>query len=76
MKSGTLLPKLADLGSAVRIGAKSVIHMEYAPGEQVLGDSTASSMDIYALGATLYNMLTKTLLIPRSSSSLMNAMTM
>src|SRR5207249_1795827 len=56
MKSGTLVPKLADLGSAVRIGGKvGQFTSEYAPGEQVLGDRTASSMDIYALGATLYN---------------------
>src|SRR5260370_32707030 len=68
MKSGTLVPKLADLGSVVRIGGKvGQFTSEYAPCEQVLGDSTASSMDIYALGATIYNMLTK---IPVNSKKL------
>ena len=76
MKSGTLLPKLADLGSAVRIGGKvGQFTSEYAPGEQVLGDSTASSMDIYALGATLYNMLTKTPVNSKKLIELMNTMT-
>ena len=76
LKSGTLIPKLADLGSAVRIGGKvGQFTSEYAPCEQVLGESAASSMDIYALGATIYNMLTK---IPVNSKKLiesMNAMT-
>src|SRR5260370_4289774 len=60
MRSGALVPKLADLGSAVRIWVKvGQVTSDYAPCYQVLGDSTASSMDIYALGATIYNMLTK-----------------
>jgi serine/threonine protein kinase len=76
MKYGTLIPKLADLGSAVRIGGKvGQFTSEYAPGEQVLGDSTASSMDIYALGATLYNMLTKTPVNSKKLIELMNATT-
>ena len=76
MKSGTLVPKLADLGSAVRIGGKvGQFTSEYAPGEQVLGDSTASSMDIYALGATIYNMLTKIPVNSKKLIELMNAMT-
>jgi len=76
MKSGTLVPKLADLGSAVRIGGKvGQFTSEYAPGEQVLGDSTASSMDLYALGATLYNMLTKTPVNSKKLIELMNTMT-
>ncbi len=76
MKSATLVPKLADLGSAVRIGGKvGQFTSEYAPGEQVLGDSTASSMDIYALGATLYNMLTKTPVNSKKLIELMNTMT-
>ena len=76
MKSGTLIPKLADLGSAVRIGGKvGQFTSEYAPGEQVLGDSTASSMDIYALGATIYNMLTKIPVNSKKLIELMNAMT-
>ncbi|TMI08260.1 hypothetical protein E6H34_05340 [Candidatus Bathyarchaeota archaeon] len=76
MKSGTLVPKLADLGSAVRIGGKvGQFTSEYAPGEQVLGDSAASSMDVYALGATLYNMLTKTPVSSKKLIELMNAMT-
>ncbi|TMI15582.1 hypothetical protein E6H35_02010 [Candidatus Bathyarchaeota archaeon] len=76
MKSGTLVPKLADLGSAVRIGGKvGQFTSEYAPVEQVLGDSTASSMDIYALGATLYNMLTKIPVNSKKLIELMNAMT-
>jgi hypothetical protein len=76
MKSGTLVPKLADLGSAVRIGGKvGQFTSEYAPAEQVLGDSTASSMDVYALGATLYNMLTKTPVNSKKLIELMNATT-
>jgi len=76
MKSGTLVPKLADLGSAVRIGGKvGQFTSEYAPAEQVLGDSAASSMDVYALGATLYNMLTKTPVNSKKLIELMNATT-
>jgi len=76
MKSGTLVPKLADLGSAVRIGGKvGQFTSEYAPCEQVLGDSAASSMDIYALGATLYNMLTKTPANSKKLIELMNSTT-
>jgi len=76
MRSGTLVPKLADLGSAVRIGAKvGQFTSEYAPGEQVLGESAASSMDIYALGATIYNMLTKIPVNSKKLIELMNTMT-
>jgi serine/threonine protein kinase len=76
MRSGTLVPKLADLGSAVRIGGKvGQFTSEYAPCEQVLGDSAASSMDIYALGATVYNMLTKIHVNSKKLIELMNAMT-
>ena len=76
MKSATLVPKLADLGSAVRIGGKvGQFTSEYAPAEQVLGESAASSMDIYALGATLYNMLTKTPVNSKKLIELMNATT-
>jgi hypothetical protein len=76
MKSGNLVPKLADLGSAVRIGGKvGQFTSEYAPVEQVLGDSAASSMDVYALGATLYNMLTKTPVNSKKLIELMNAAT-
>ncbi len=73
IRSGTLVPKLADLGSAVRIGGKvNQFTSEYAAGEQVLGGTTAAaSMDIYALGATMYNLLTKT---PANSKKLIDAM--
>ena len=74
--SGTLVPKLADLGSAVRIGGKvGQFTSEYAPGEQVLGDAAATSMDVYALGATIYNMLTKTPVNSKKLIELMNATT-
>jgi hypothetical protein len=74
MKSGTLVPKLADLGSVVRTGGKvGQFTSEYAPGEQVLGDSAATSMDIYALGATIYNLLTKTSVNSKKLVDLMNA---
>ncbi len=74
LRSGTLLPKLADLGSAVRIGGKvGQFTSEYAPAEQVMGDSAASSMDIYALGATMYNMLTKTPVNSKKLIELMNS---
>ena len=76
VKSGTLIPKLADLGSAVRIGGKvGQFTSEYAPGEQVLGDVAASSMDVYALGATIYNMLTKVPVNSKKLIELMNATT-
>jgi Protein kinase domain len=76
LTSGTLLPKLADLGSAVRIGGKvGQFTSEYAPGEQVLGDAAASSMDVYALGATIYNMLTKVPVNSKKLIELMNATT-
>lgn len=76
LKSGTLVPKLADLGSAVRIGGKvGQFTSEYAPGEQVLGDNASSAMDVYALGATLYNMLTKTPVNSKKLIELMNSMT-
>ena len=70
--SASLLPKLADLGSAVKKGGKVVqFTSEYAPGEQVLGDPAESSMDVYALGAALYTMLTRT---PVHSPKLIEAM--
>jgi serine/threonine protein kinase len=76
MKSGTLVPKLADLGSVVRIGGKvGQFTSEYAPGEQVLGEGATASMDIYALGATIYNMLTKTPVNSKKLIELMNAST-
>jgi Protein kinase domain len=76
MKSGGLVPKLADLGSAVRIGGKvGQFTSEYAPVEQVLGDSAASSMDVYALGATIFNLLTKTPVNSKKLIELMNATT-
>ena len=72
MRSGALVPKLADLGSAVRIGGKiNQFTSEYAPAEQVLGYGAAPSMDVYALGATMYNMLTKT---PVNSKRLIDMM--
>ncbi len=72
MRSGVLVPKLADLGSAVRIGGKvTQFTSEYAPIEQVQGSGVAPAMDIYALGATIYNMLTKT---PANSKKLIEAM--
>ncbi len=72
MKTGSLVPKLADLGSALRIGGKvNQFTSEYAPGEQVLGDTASAPMDVYALGATMYNMLTKT---PANSKKLIETM--
>ncbi len=70
--SGELLPKLADLGSAVKKGGKVIqFTSEYAPGEQVLGDPAEPSMDVYALGSSLYTMLTRT---PVHSPKLVEAM--
>ena len=72
MIAGSLVPKLADLGSAVKSGGKVVqFTSEYAPGEQVLGDEADPSMDVYALGAALYTMLTRT---PVHSKTLIEAM--
>ncbi len=70
--SGGLVPKLADLGSAVRTGGKVIqFTSEYAPAEQILGSGAGPSMDIYALGAMIYNMLTKT---PANSKKLIDTM--
>jgi serine/threonine protein kinase len=72
MVTGALVPKLADLGSAVKREGKVVqFTSEYAPGEQVLGDEAETSMDVYALGASLYTMLTRT---PVHSKTLIEAM--
>ncbi len=73
IRAGTLVPKLADLGSAVRIGGKvNQFTSEYASGEQVIGGTTATAaMDIYALGSTLFTLLTKT---PANSKKLIDAM--
>jgi serine/threonine protein kinase len=72
MVAGSLVPKLADLGSAVKNEGKVVqFTSEYAPGEQVLGEEADTSMDVYALGATLYTMLTRT---PVHSNTLIEAM--
>jgi len=72
MVAGSLVPKLADLGSAVKNEGKVVqFTSEYAPGEQVLGEEADPSMDVYALGATLYTMLTRT---PVHSNTLIEAM--
>ncbi|HZY95070.1 MAG TPA: protein kinase [Candidatus Bathyarchaeia archaeon] len=72
MISGGLVPKLADLGSAVRTGGKvAQFTSEYAPAEQVLGEGADASMDVYALGASMYTMLTRT---PVHSPDLINAM--
>ena len=72
MVAGSLVPKLADLGSAVKSEGKVVqFTSEYAPGEQVLGDDADPSMDVYALGATLYTMLTRT---PVHSNTLIESM--
>lgn len=73
--SGALLPKLADLGSAVKTGGKvGQFTSEYAPAEQVLGIGARSSMDIYALGAMIYNMLSKTPVNSRKLIDRMNDM--
>ena len=72
MVAGSLVPKLADLGSAVKNEGKVVqFTSEYAPGEQVLGEEADPSMDVYALGATLYTMLTRT---PVHSNTLIETM--
>lgn len=76
IRSGALLPKLADLGSAVKAGGKvAQFTSEYAPGEQVLGSGAASTMDIYALGATVFNLLTKTPVNSKKLIETMNNMT-
>ncbi len=76
LSSGSLLPKLADLGSAVKTSGKVIqFTSEYAPVEQVLGSSAAPAMDVYALGAMIYNMLTKTPVHSKKLIDMMNNMT-
>ncbi len=76
LQSGSLLPKLADLGSAVRTGGKVVqFTSEYAPIEQVLGAVAAPAMDIYALGATVYSLLAKTPVHSKRLIEMMNTLT-
>jgi hypothetical protein len=63
LEKGSLVPKLADLGSAVKVGAKfEQFTAEYASAQQIIawtGKGVASkNMDIYSLGATMYRMLT------------------
>jgi serine/threonine protein kinase len=60
MLSGNLLPKLSDLGSAVRTGGKvGQFTSEYAPVEQVLNEPADPAMDVYALGASMYTLLSR-----------------
>jgi hypothetical protein len=76
IRSGALIPKLADLGSAVRIGGRvTQFTPEYCPGEQALGDKTTAAMDVYSLGATMYSLLTKTPVNSKKIIGAMNAMT-
>ncbi len=76
LQSGSLLPKLADLGSAVRTGGKVVqFTSEYAPIEQALGSAANPTMDMYALGATIYSLFTKTPAHSKKLIDLMNSMT-
>jgi len=54
--------KLGDLGSAVKIGGSiSQLTLEYAPPEQlenvIIGKGASPSMDIFALGMTMYVLL-------------------
>lgn len=64
LRSNQVIVKLGDLGSARRVGEK---FMEYTPQycsiDQVkamlLGKGAEKSMDIYALGATIYKLLTR-----------------
>lgn len=75
LKQGTLVPKLTDLGSAVRVGGKfTQFTSEYASAQQVLawtGIGVASKdMDVYSLGATMYMMLAK---MPVNSNELIRA---
>src|SRR5260370_11452428 len=72
MVAGSLVPKLADLGSAVKNeGEADQFTSEYAPGEQVLGEEADPTMDVYALGATLYTLRPRT---PVHSNTLIEAM--
>jgi serine/threonine protein kinase len=54
--------KLGDLGSAVKIGGSiSQLTLEYAPPEQlenvIIGKGASPSMDVFALGMTMYVLL-------------------
>lgn len=72
-----VLPKLGDLGSARKIGER---FMEYTPqycgidqvNAMLFGKGAATSMDIYAFGATIYKLLTKQPYNPPSLISYMD----
>ena len=69
LRSGSVQVKLGDLGSARRIGEKITEYTgEYCPVDQVesmlLGTGAKPEMDVYALGATIYKLLTRNPLNP------------
>lgn len=72
MFQGSLQVKLGDFGAVKRNGQK-VEHstFEYSPPEQVMDSPASSSMDIYALGATGFSMLTRKALNPADLYSLL-----
>ncbi|WP_153274205.1 protein kinase domain-containing protein [Picrophilus oshimae] len=64
IKSGSLTPKLSDLGSAVKIGRPPTQYTRsYVSFEQIAAiinkSPTTPAMDIYSLGAATYSMLTR-----------------
>ncbi len=81
MKSGKLKVKVGDLGSVTRMREK-VVHATpcYAPGDQVIagleGGPSSPSMDVYAFGATFYEMLTGKMLNLQISEKINEAITM
>lgn len=64
IRSGEFVPKLSDLGSSSKIGSPPMQYTRsYVPLDQIvalaLKKGSTPAMDIYALGATTYTLLTR-----------------
>ena len=80
---GRILPKLGDLGNAVKINGSPVgFTAEYAPLEQVIAICKRDAQegmkpvdDVYSLGATVFTLLTRSFLNSKEMIEAMNSVT-